>query len=126
MLRTSTGTPTPPSPRGTPPTTTATPVTSAPPRWSPATSPPATYGCPTGRRAPRGAPPPPPPRDVRLPDGSPHTIERFQSIGGMLGTSAGSHELHYLLENPWDGDGGLSDTFLGEVAQRTSFAAAPL
>ena len=65
-------------------------------------------------------------RDVRLPDGSPLTVERFQSIGGMLGTSAGSHELHYLLENPWDGDGGLSDAFLGEVAQRTGFAAAPL
>jgi pimeloyl-ACP methyl ester carboxylesterase len=65
-------------------------------------------------------------RDVRLPDGSPLTVERFQSIGGMLGTSAGSHELHYLLEDPWDGDGGLSDVFLGEVARRTSFAAAPL
>jgi pimeloyl-ACP methyl ester carboxylesterase len=65
-------------------------------------------------------------RDVRLPDGSPLTVERFQSIGGLLGTSAGSHELHYLLEDPWDGDGGLSDVFLGEVAQRAGFAAAPL
>jgi pimeloyl-ACP methyl ester carboxylesterase len=65
-------------------------------------------------------------RDVRLPDGSPLTVERFQSIGGMLGTSAGSHELHYLLEDPWDGDGGLSDAFLSEVAERTGFARAPL
>jgi pimeloyl-ACP methyl ester carboxylesterase len=65
-------------------------------------------------------------RDVRLPDGSRLTVERFQSIGGMLGSSAGTHELHYLLEDPWDGDGGLSDVFLGEVAQRTSFAPAPL
>jgi pimeloyl-ACP methyl ester carboxylesterase len=65
-------------------------------------------------------------RDVRLPDGSPLTVERFQSIGGLLGTSAGSHELHYLLEDPWDGDGGLSDVFLCEVAQRAGFAAAPL
>jgi pimeloyl-ACP methyl ester carboxylesterase len=65
-------------------------------------------------------------RDVRLPDGSRLTVERFQSIGGMLGQSAGSHELHYLLEDPWDGDGGLSDAFLGEVMERTGFARAPL
>jgi pimeloyl-ACP methyl ester carboxylesterase len=64
--------------------------------------------------------------DVRLPDGSPLTVERFQSIGGMLGGAAGSHELHYLLEDPWDGDGGLSDGFLADVADRVSFARAPL
>jgi len=64
--------------------------------------------------------------DVRLPDGSPLTVERFQSIGGMLGSSTGSHELHYLLENPWDGDGGLSDAFLADVADRAGFARAPL
>ena len=40
--------------------------------------------------------------------------------------SAGSHELHYLLEDPWDGDGGLSDAFLADVADRTGFARAPL
>jgi len=65
-------------------------------------------------------------RDVRLADGSRLTVERFQSIGGMLGTSAGTHELHYLLEDPWDGGGGLSDAFLAEVADRTGFARAPL
>ena len=65
-------------------------------------------------------------RDVRLPDGSRLTVERFQSIGGMLGTSAGTHELHYLLEDPWDGGGGLSDAFLADVAGRTGFARAPL
>jgi pimeloyl-ACP methyl ester carboxylesterase len=64
-------------------------------------------------------------RDVRLLDGSRLTVERFQSIGGMLGTSAGTHELHYLLEDPWDG-GGLSDQFLAEVAERTGFTRAPL
>jgi hypothetical protein len=53
-------------------------------------------------------------------------VERFQSVGGMLGASAGTHELHYLLEDPWDGDGGLSDAFLAEVAARTGFARAPL
>jgi len=65
-------------------------------------------------------------RDVRLPDGSPLTVERFQSIGGMLGAANGSHELHYLLEDPWDGDGGLSDAFLADVADRASFLRAPL
>jgi pimeloyl-ACP methyl ester carboxylesterase len=65
-------------------------------------------------------------RDARLPDGSRLTVERFQSIGALLGTSAGTHELHYLLEDPWDGDGGLSDAFLAEVAERVSFLRAPL
>ena len=64
--------------------------------------------------------------DVRLPDGSPLTVERFQSIGGMLGSSAGCHELHYLLEDPWDGDGGLADAFLADVADRAGFLRAPL
>jgi hypothetical protein len=64
--------------------------------------------------------------DVRLPDASRLTVERFQSIGGMLGGSAGSHELHYLLEDPWDGDGGLADAFLSDIAARTGFAIAPL
>jgi len=64
--------------------------------------------------------------DVRLPDGSPLTVERFQSVGAMLGGSDGSHELHYLLENPWDGDGGLSDAFLADVGDRASYLRAPL
>ena len=64
--------------------------------------------------------------DVRLPDGSPLTVERFQSIGAMLGAADGSHELHYLLEDPWDGDGGLSDAFLADVADRAGFLRAPL
>ncbi len=65
--------------------------------------------------------------DVRLPDGAPLTVEAFQAIGGILGSSTGSHELHYLLENPWDGDGGLADAFLWDLAaKRLSFAAAPL
>ncbi len=68
-------------------------------------------------------------REVLLPGGVPLTVQAFQSIGGMLGSSTGSHELHYLLENPWDGgsrDAGLSDAFLYGLAPRVSFAAAPL
>jgi pimeloyl-ACP methyl ester carboxylesterase len=64
--------------------------------------------------------------DVRLADGSPLTVERFQSIGAVLGAADGSHELHYLLEDPWDGDGGLSDAFLAGVADRAGFLRAPL
>jgi pimeloyl-ACP methyl ester carboxylesterase len=64
--------------------------------------------------------------DVRLPGGMRLTVEAFQAIGGMLGASDGSHRLHYLLEDPWDGDGGLSDAFLAGVAERAGFASAPL
>jgi pimeloyl-ACP methyl ester carboxylesterase len=64
--------------------------------------------------------------DVPLPNGAQLTVEAFQSIGRMLGSSAGSHELHYLLEDPFDADGGLSDVFLSELATRTGFAIAPL
>src|SRR5215469_9982857 len=64
---------------------------------------------------------------VRLPGGARLTVEAFQAIGGMLGQASGSHELHYLLENPFDSDGDeLSDAFLYQVAARTGFATAPL
>ena len=64
--------------------------------------------------------------DVRLPDGARLTVEAFQSIGGMLGSSTGSHQLHYLLENPFDGDGGLADAFLHDIMGRVGFTDAPL
>jgi pimeloyl-ACP methyl ester carboxylesterase len=63
--------------------------------------------------------------DVRLPDGAPLSVQAFQSLGSMLGMSTGSHELHYLLEDPFAGDE-LSDAFRYRVQARTSFAAAPL
>jgi pimeloyl-ACP methyl ester carboxylesterase len=62
---------------------------------------------------------------ARLPDGAPLTVEAFQSLGGMLGQSTGSDELHYLLEGAFDGDR-LSDAFLHDVHGRLSFAIAPL
>jgi pimeloyl-ACP methyl ester carboxylesterase len=62
---------------------------------------------------------------VLLPDGAPLTVEAFQSLGGMLGQSTGSDELHYLLEGAFDGDR-LSDAFLHDVHGRLSFATAPL
>jgi pimeloyl-ACP methyl ester carboxylesterase len=63
--------------------------------------------------------------DVRLPDGGLLSVEAFQSAGVMLGYSSGSHELHYLLENPF-ADGSLSDAFLYSVMDHLSFHAAPL
>jgi pimeloyl-ACP methyl ester carboxylesterase len=64
--------------------------------------------------------------ETRLPGGAPLSVEAFQSLGRMLGMSTGSHELHYLLEDPFDADGGLSDSFLHETQARLSFAGAPL
>ena len=64
---------------------------------------------------------------VRLPGGARLTVEAFQAIGGLLGQASGSHELHYLLEDPFDSDGGeLSDAFLYQIAALTGFATAPL
>jgi len=64
--------------------------------------------------------------DVRLPGGTRLTVEAFQSIGGMLGSGSGSHQLHYLLENPFDGDGGLADAFLHDIMGRVGFTDTPL
>jgi pimeloyl-ACP methyl ester carboxylesterase len=63
---------------------------------------------------------------VRQPDGAPLSVEAFQSVGAMLGRSDGSHELHYLLENPFSDDEALSDAFLYAVMGELSFAAGPL
>ena len=53
-------------------------------------------------------------RDVALPDGTPFTVEAFQSLGHMLGMSTGTHTLHYLLEDPFAGDD-LAEEFLYQV-----------
>jgi pimeloyl-ACP methyl ester carboxylesterase len=63
--------------------------------------------------------------EVRLPDGAPFSVAAFQSAGTMLGGSAGSHTLHYLLENAFAGDD-LADAFLYAVMSELSFAAGPL
>jgi pimeloyl-ACP methyl ester carboxylesterase len=63
--------------------------------------------------------------DTRLPSGAPLTVEAFQSLGRMLGSSTGSDELHYLLEDPFAG-GGLSDDFLYQAQEHLTFSAGPL
>jgi pimeloyl-ACP methyl ester carboxylesterase len=62
---------------------------------------------------------------ARLPGGGLLTVEAFQSLGMMLGMSTGSHQLHYLLEDPF-ADGVLSDAFLHAAQARLSFAGRPL
>jgi pimeloyl-ACP methyl ester carboxylesterase len=60
-----------------------------------------------------------------LPDGARLTVPRFQSIGQLLGSSTGSHTLHYLLEDPFAGTE-LSDDFLHRIQGLLTFASAPL
>jgi pimeloyl-ACP methyl ester carboxylesterase len=62
---------------------------------------------------------------VTLPGGAPFTVEAFQSLGGVLGASTGSHELHYLLEEAFTGRD-LSDYFLYRAQNQLSFAPGPL
>ncbi|MFG3255508.1 alpha/beta fold hydrolase [Streptomyces sp. NPDC048172] len=67
--------------------------------------------------------------EVALPDGSPFTVERFQSLGLMLGMGSGPHALHYLLEDAWtSGRTGreLSDTFLEGARTHVSLSTNPL
>jgi pimeloyl-ACP methyl ester carboxylesterase len=63
--------------------------------------------------------------DVRLPNGARLTVAAFQAVGPMLGAAFGSHELHYLLENPFAG-AQLSDEFLYRVQDHLTFASVPL
>jgi len=60
-----------------------------------------------------------------LPGGGLLTVERFQSVGQLLGSSTGSHTLHYLLEDPFAG-AELNDDFLHRVEVLLSYASAPL
>jgi pimeloyl-ACP methyl ester carboxylesterase len=64
-------------------------------------------------------------RPVELPGGGELTVERFQSLGQLLGSSTGTHALHYLLEDPFAGPD-LSDDFLHRVQALLSYASAPL
>jgi pimeloyl-ACP methyl ester carboxylesterase len=62
---------------------------------------------------------------VTLPGGAPFTVEAFQALGSILGSSTGSHVLHYLLEDPFTGPD-LSDLFLHRAQAQLSFAPGPL
>jgi pimeloyl-ACP methyl ester carboxylesterase len=64
--------------------------------------------------------------DVRLPSGRPLTVEWFQTLGRLLGTSTGSHTLHYLLEDAFSSGPELSDHFCYQVDGHLTFAEGPL
>ncbi len=64
-------------------------------------------------------------RDVRLPSGAPLTVRAFQALGLQLGTSTGSHLLHYLLGDAFDG-GEIGDDFAYRALPLLTFAAGPL
>jgi pimeloyl-ACP methyl ester carboxylesterase len=67
---------------------------------------------------------------ARLPGGTVLTVAAFQSLGRMLGSSHGSDDLHYLLEDAFAGPGAapgtLSDDFRYRAEAAVSFAAGPL
>jgi len=63
--------------------------------------------------------------DVVLPSGAALTVQAFQSLGFGLGMSTGSHRLHYLLEDAFDG-AEIGDHFLYQVQEHLTFAAGPL
>ncbi|MDJ0379894.1 alpha/beta fold hydrolase [Streptomyces sp. G-G2] len=66
---------------------------------------------------------------TELPGGHRFTPEAFQSLGVLLGTGGGSHDLHYLLEDafvPTPAGPALSDAFLDAVRPLLSFAGHPL
>ncbi|MFD3872990.1 alpha/beta fold hydrolase [Streptomyces sp. NPDC058623] len=68
-------------------------------------------------------------RPALLPGGYRLTVEAFQSLGMLLGSGDGSHQLHYLLEDafvPTIGGPALSDAFLENVHAHLSFAGHPL
>ncbi len=59
--------------------------------------------------------------DLRLPSGDRLSSRRLRQLGAMLGMSAGSERLHYILELPADAPG-----FLHDVDAELSFARNPL
>jgi pimeloyl-ACP methyl ester carboxylesterase len=63
--------------------------------------------------------------DVRLPDGDRLTVGRLRLLGNGFGMSYGYAQLHWLLDEAWNGDE-LSDTFRHEVMHLTGFVDQPL
>ncbi|MFI9111907.1 alpha/beta fold hydrolase [Streptomyces venezuelae] len=66
---------------------------------------------------------------VTLPGGGHLTPEAFQSLGILLGSGEGTHQLHLLLEGafvPTPGGPALADAFLEQVQAQLSYAGHPL
>jgi pimeloyl-ACP methyl ester carboxylesterase len=63
--------------------------------------------------------------DVRLPCGAPLTVRAFQALGIGLGMTTGSQQLHFLLEDAFEGDE-IGDDFLYRAQSALTFAYGPL
>lgn len=65
---------------------------------------------------------------VLLPDGDQLTLERFQSIGILLGMGPGIDQVHWLVDEAFSGSDKtrLSDAFLEQVMNLTSYHEGPL
>lgn len=65
---------------------------------------------------------------VILPDGDHLTLERFQSIGILLGMGPGIDQVHWLVDEAFAGSDKtrLSDVFLEQVMNITSYHEGPL
>jgi pimeloyl-ACP methyl ester carboxylesterase len=64
-------------------------------------------------------------RPARLPGGGTLTVQRFQALGHALGSSTGSHQLHYLIEDAFAGPD-LTDDFLYRAEEQLRYGSAPL
>ena len=64
--------------------------------------------------------------DVRLPNGDPLSVRRFQSLGLDLGMKLGPERLHWLVDEAFCRPGKLSQVFLEQVYERTSSVDDPL
>ncbi|WP_225228217.1 alpha/beta fold hydrolase, partial [Oerskovia rustica] len=65
--------------------------------------------------------------DVTLPDGDALSVRRLQTLGMDFGMKPGFERVHWLLDEAFDhGDDDLSDTFLSEVRDLTSYLTNPL
>jgi pimeloyl-ACP methyl ester carboxylesterase len=60
-----------------------------------------------------------------LPGGGTLTVEQFQALGHALGSSTGSHQLHYLIEDAFAGPE-LTDEFLYRAEELLRYGSAPL
>ncbi|RBP79142.1 alpha/beta fold hydrolase [Marinomonas rhizomae] len=65
---------------------------------------------------------------IFLPDGDQLTLERFQSIGILLGMGPGIDQVHWLVDEAFAGSDKtrLSDVFLEQVMNITSYHEGPL
>jgi len=65
---------------------------------------------------------------VLLPDGDQLTLERFQSIGILLGMGPGIDQVHWLVDEAFAGSDTtrLSDVFLEQIMNITSYHEGPL